>query len=69
MSCNWTRHTVFLFVLTNLLDETIYAMKKNTDAVAVASQEVQVVENTEKTKYMFTFRKQKAGQNHGIKDG
>lgn len=68
MSCNWRRHTVFLFVLTNLLDETIYAMKKNANALVVAGKEVHVDVNTEKTKYMFTFRKQKAGQNHGIKD-
>jgi hypothetical protein len=46
---------------------SIHAMKKNTEALVVASKEIGLEVNAEKTKYMVTSRNQNAGQNHNIK--
>jgi hypothetical protein len=50
----------------NLLGDNIGTIKKNTDTLIDASNEVSREQNTEKTKYMLLSRHQK-GQYHGIK--
>jgi len=40
----------------------IYTVKKNTDALIVASKGIVLEENVDKTKYMVTSRVQNAGQ-------
>jgi hypothetical protein len=51
----------------NILGGSVHAIKKNTEALVVASKELGLEVNAEKTKYMVTFRDQNAGQNHNIK--
>jgi hypothetical protein len=41
--------------------------KENNKALAVASKDIGLEVNAEKTKYMVMFRHQNAGQNHNIK--
>jgi hypothetical protein len=49
------------------LGGNVYAIKKNTEALAVASKEIGLEVNAEKTKYMVMSRNQNAGQNQNIK--
>jgi hypothetical protein len=49
------------------LGGSIHAIKKNTEASVVASKEIGLEVNAEKTKYMVMSRNQNAGQNHKIK--
>jgi hypothetical protein len=51
----------------NILGRRIHAIKKNTEALVVASKEIGLQVNAEKTKYMVISRNQNAGQNHNIK--
>jgi predicted esterase YcpF (UPF0227 family) len=48
-------------------NDNIDTIKKNTETLIVASQEVGLEVNTEKTKYMLLSHHQNAGQNHNIK--
>jgi hypothetical protein len=48
-------------------EDSIGTMKNNTETLIVASKEVGLEINVEKTKYMFISRHQNAGQNHDIK--
>jgi hypothetical protein len=50
----------------NLLVGNINNMKRKTETLSNTNKEVLDV-NTEKTKYMFMFWHQNAGQNHNIK--
>jgi hypothetical protein len=50
----------------NMLGGSIHAIKKNTEALAVASKEIGLEVNAEKTKYMVMSHNQNAGQNHII---
>jgi hypothetical protein len=47
----------------------MHTIKKNTEALVVASKETGLEGNAEKTKYMVISRDQNAGQNHNIKTG
>jgi hypothetical protein len=51
----------------NILGGSIHAVKKNTEALVVASKEIGLEVNADKTKYMVMSRNQNAGQNHNIK--
>jgi hypothetical protein len=51
----------------NILGGSVHAIKQNTDALLVASKEIGLEVNAEKTKYMVMSRNQNAGQNHNIK--
>jgi hypothetical protein len=51
----------------NILGGSVHAIKKNTEALVVASKEIGLEVNAEKTKYMVMSRDQTAGQNHKIK--
>jgi site-specific DNA-adenine methylase len=51
----------------NLLVDNINTIKKNKAALTDASMGVDLVVNTEKTKYMWLSRHQNAGQNHYVK--
>jgi hypothetical protein len=50
-----------------LLSDNIDTIKKNTETLIDASDEVCLEVNTEKTKYMLLSRHQNAGQNYNIK--
>jgi hypothetical protein len=49
------------------LGGSVHAVKKNTEALVVASKEIGLEVNAEKTTYMVMSRNQNAGQNHNIK--
>jgi hypothetical protein len=50
----------------NILGGSVHAIKKNTQTLVVASKEICLEVNAEKTKYMVMSRNQNAGQNHNI---
>jgi hypothetical protein len=50
----------------NKLGGSVHAIKKNTEALVVASKEIGLEVNAEKTKYTVMSRNQNAGQNHNM---
>jgi hypothetical protein len=53
----------------NVLGGSIHTIRKNTEALLVASKEIGLEVNAEKTKYMVMSRDQNAGQNGNIQTG
>jgi hypothetical protein len=51
----------------NILGRSIHTIKRDTEALGVASKGVGLVVSAEKTKYMVISQDQNAGQNHNIK--
>jgi len=51
----------------NILGGSVYTTKKNREAIIVASKEIGLEINADKTKYMVMSENQKAGQIHYIK--
>jgi len=49
------------------LGRSIHTIKKNTEALIVASNETEIKVNVDKTKYMVMSQDQNAGQSHNIK--
>jgi hypothetical protein len=49
------------------LGGSVHAIKQNTDALVVASKEIGLEVNAEKTKYMVMSRDQNAGKNYNMK--
>ena len=50
----------------NILDGSIHTVKKNTEALIVASKEIGLEVNVDKTKYMVMSRDQNAGRSHNL---
>jgi hypothetical protein len=48
----------------NILGGRVYTIKKSTEALVVASKEIGLEVNTDKSKYMFMSRGQTAGKRH-----
>ena len=46
---------------------SVHVIKKNTEALVVATEENGLELNADKTKYMVMSRDQNAGQNHNVK--
>jgi hypothetical protein len=53
----------------NILGGSIHAIRKNTEVLLIASKEIGLEVNSEKTKYMVMSRDQNAGQNGYIQIG
>jgi hypothetical protein len=53
----------------NILGRSIHSIKKNAEDLVIASKEIGLEVNAEKTKYMVMSRNQNVGQNHNIKTG
>jgi hypothetical protein len=51
----------------NILGGSVHAIKKNKEALVVASKEIGLEVNAEKTKYMVMSGNHNAGQNHNMK--
>jgi hypothetical protein len=50
----------------NILGGSIHSIKKNAEDLMIASKEIDLEVNAEKTKYMFMSRNQNARHNHNI---
>jgi hypothetical protein len=53
----------------NILGGSVHTVKQNTEAMVVASKEIGLEVNAEKTKHTVMSRQQNAGQNHNTKIG
>jgi len=51
----------------NILGRSVYTIKKSTEALILASKEIGLDVNTDKTKYMVMSREQNAERSHSIK--
>jgi hypothetical protein len=51
----------------NILGRSVHTIKKNTEALEIASNEIGLEVNADKTKYMVMSRDQNAGRNHDVK--
>jgi hypothetical protein len=71
MDWNWLRHNRFCIYPEeiNLSGEKLNSKNKNTEALLLASNKVHLEVNAEKTKYIFMFHEQNAGQSHNINTG
>jgi len=67
LKLNGTHQPLIYADNANILGRSIHAMKKNTAGLVVASQEIGLEVNAEKTKCMVMSRDQNAEQNHNIK--
>ena len=64
-----THHLLIYAADVNVVCGTIHSIKKNTEAIVVASKETGLELNAWKTKYIVMFQDQHAGQNNNIKIG
>jgi hypothetical protein len=55
--------------VVNVLVGSIHTIKKNAEALVVASKEIGIEESAEKNKYIVISQDQLAGQNHNINIG
>jgi hypothetical protein len=67
LKLNGTHQLLVYADVINILGGSVYAINKNTETLLVASKEIGLEVNAEKTKYMIMSRDQNAGQNHKIK--
>ena len=56
-------------VNTSILGGSVHTIKENAEALVVASKEIGLEVNADKTKYMIMSRDQNAGRNHSMKIG
>jgi hypothetical protein len=66
LKLNGTHQLLFYADDVNILDGSIYTMRKNTENLVIASKEMGLEVNTEKTKYMVMSGDQNAGKNGSI---
>jgi hypothetical protein len=61
-------HQLLVYVdYVNIMGESIHAIKKNTNALVVASKDIGLDVNADKTKHMVMSSDQNAGRSHNIK--
>jgi hypothetical protein len=67
LKLNGTHQLVVYGDDVNILGGSVHAIKRNTEALVVASKEICLEVNAEKTKYMVMSGDRNAGQNHNTK--
>ena len=67
MKLNGTHQPLVYADDSNIMGRSIHAIKKNTAVIVVASQEIGLEVNAEKTKCTVMSRDQNAEKNHNIK--
>ena len=67
MKLNGTHQLLVYADDDNTLGRSIHTIKKNTEALLVASKKIRLEVNADKTKYMVMSWDQDAGQSHSIK--
>jgi hypothetical protein len=67
LKLNGTQQLLVFADYVNIFGGSVHAIKKNTEALVVASKEIGLEVNAEKTKYMVMSRAQNAGENRKIK--
>jgi len=67
LELNGTHQFLFYADNVNILGGSTYTVNKNTEALAVASKEIVLEVNSEKTKYVIMSRVQHAGHNDILK--
>ena len=69
MKINGTQQLLVYDEDVNVLGGRVHTVKKNAEAFAMASKEIGLEVNVDKTKYMVMSRDQNAGLSHIIKTG
>jgi len=67
LELNGTHQFLFYAGDVSMLDGSTYTVNKNTEALAVASKEIVLEVNGEKTKYVIMSRDQHEGHNYILK--
>jgi hypothetical protein len=67
LKSNGTHQLLVYADAVNILGGSIHSIQKNAEDLVIASEEIGLEVNDEKTKYMVMSRNQNAGHNHNIK--
>ena len=67
LKLNGTHQHLFYADDVNMLGGSVHTVKKNTEILVVASKEIGLEVDADKTKYMVMSRDQNARQSHNIK--
>ena len=67
MKLNLTHQLLVYAEGVNILGGSVHTIKENAEALLVASKEIVLEVNADKTKYMFMSRDQNTGRSHHIK--
>jgi hypothetical protein len=67
LKLNVTHHLLVDADGVNILGGSMYTVKENAETLLVASKEIELEMNTDKTKYMVMSGDQRAGQSHSMK--
>ena len=67
MKLNGTHHLQVEADNVNILGGSVHTVKENAEALVVATKEIGLEVNADKTKYMIVSRDQNAGRSHSMK--
>jgi len=60
-------HQLLVYANDNILGGSVHALKENEEALVVATKEIGLEVNADKTKYMVMSRDRNAGRGHSVK--